>query len=130
MRPVSFARAGARSALILAAGVASLVACSNAPSKEELEAAKNTFTCQLTGERLVVRFDSGEARLLMPGGERVVLYQIAAHRCALFNGTLELRGKAPTCSSSATAAPATGWLRALHAAEVTPAMPARRAASA
>ena len=55
------------------------------PSKEEEEAAKNTFACTAAGERLVIRFDVGEARLLMPDGNRVSLYQIPADlRRALF----------------------------------------------
>jgi membrane-bound inhibitor of C-type lysozyme len=84
----------ARDSLLLAAAVAIAAGCANTPSKEEQEAAKNTFACQLTGERLVIRFDSGEARLLMPAGERVVLYQISAASGVRFsNGTLELRGK-------------------------------------
>lgn len=72
-----------------------LTACNNTPSKEELEeAAKNSFACSLNGERLVIRFDSGEARLLMPTGERVVLYQIPSGSGVRFaNGSLELRGK-------------------------------------
>lgn len=79
----------------LATLAAALVAgCGSEPSKEEQEAAKNTFTCLLAGERLVVRFDAGEARMLMPGGERIVLYQIPAASGVRFsNGTLELRGK-------------------------------------
>lgn len=75
-------------AALLAAG------CADKPSKEEQEAARNTFTCQLRGERLVLRFDAGEARMLMPGGERVVLYQLpTASGVRYSNGTLELRGK-------------------------------------
>ena len=68
--------------------------CSSKPSKEEEEAARNTFACQLRGERVVLRFDAGEARLLMPGGERVVLYQLPTASGVRFsNGTMELRGK-------------------------------------
>ena len=68
--------------------------CADTPSKEEQEAARNTFACTLSGERLVVRFDTGEARLLMPGGERIILYQIPSASGVRFsNGTLELRGK-------------------------------------
>ncbi len=64
------------------------------PSKDEVEAAKNTISCQLAGERLVIRFDTGEARLLMPAGDRVALYQIpAASGVRYSNGSLELRGK-------------------------------------
>ena len=71
-----------------------LAGCASGPSKEELEAAKNTFACQLSGERLVIRFDSGEARLLMPDTERVVLYQVpVASGIRYTNGTLDLRGK-------------------------------------
>jgi len=84
-----------RAALALLALAAVVTAgCSSKPSKEEEEAARNTFACQLRGERVVLRFDAGEARLLMPGGERVVLYQLPTASGVRFsNGTLELRGK-------------------------------------
>lgn len=79
--------------LIVAAAV-TLTACQSKPSKEDDEATKNTFTCQFTGERLVIRFEAGEARLLMPDGDRITLYQIAAASGVRFtNGILELRGK-------------------------------------
>ncbi len=82
---------GALAALVT---VATLSSCAGTPSKEEQEAAKNTFTCQLDGERLVIRFDAGEARLLTSAGERIVLYQIAAASGVRYsNGKLELRGK-------------------------------------
>ena len=84
----------ARLALVVAIAVLAAPGCADKPSKEEQEAAKNTFACKLSGERLVVRFDSGEARVLMPAGERVVLYQIPTASGVRFsNGTLELRGK-------------------------------------
>lgn len=68
--------------------------CEEMKRKEIEEAAKNTFACALDGERLVIKFDAGEARMLLPGGERVVLYQIAAASGVRFsNGLLELRGK-------------------------------------
>ena len=72
-----------------------LAACADKASKEEEEAAKNTFVCQLHGERLVIRCDaSGEARLLMPGGDRVVLYQVPSTSGVRFsNGNMELRGR-------------------------------------
>lgn len=79
--------------------VAGLVAilglgCAEGPSKEALEAAKNTFACQLTGERLVVKFESGEARLLMPDGDRIVLYQVSTTSGVRYtNGNLDLRGR-------------------------------------
>jgi membrane-bound inhibitor of C-type lysozyme len=87
-------RSCARVALMAAVAVLTAPGCADKPSKDEQEAARNTFACTLSGERLVVRFDSGEARLLMPGGERVVLYQIPVASGVRFsNGTLELRGK-------------------------------------
>jgi len=77
-----------------ALAVATLAACSASPSKEAEEAAKNTVACQLAGERVVVRFETGEARMLMPGGDRVTLYQIAAASGVRYtNGLMELRGK-------------------------------------
>jgi hypothetical protein len=80
--------------LVAAVAAATLVACNTSPSKEEQEAAKNTFACQLGGERIVIRFESGEARMLMPGGDRVTLYQISAASGVRFtNGLMELRGK-------------------------------------
>jgi membrane-bound inhibitor of C-type lysozyme len=69
-------------------------ACAESPSKEAQEAAKNTFACQLAGERLVVRFDGDEARLLMSNGERIVLYQVPTGSGVRYtNGTFDLRGK-------------------------------------
>jgi len=85
----------ARWPLVAAVAVgATLAACNTSPDKEAQEAARNTFACQLAGERLVIRFDAGEARLLMPGGDRVTLYQIAAASGVRYtNGLIELRGK-------------------------------------
>ena len=74
--------------------VALLAGCVGNPSKEEEEAAKNTFVCLLEGERVVIRFDSGTARMLLPTGDTVSLYQIPATAGVRFsNGNLELRGK-------------------------------------
>jgi len=97
-------------ALISAVAIA---ACANKPTKEEEEAAKNTFACELQGERLVLRLDAGEARMLMPGGERVVLYQIPTGSGVRFsNGNLELRGKGVELTlvdnTTATQAPLVG----------------------
>jgi len=71
-----------------------LAACqSSGPTKEELEAAKNTIDCDYGGERLVIRFAEGEARFLMPDGTRVVLYQLpVATGLRYTNGLMELRG--------------------------------------
>ncbi|HEV3239147.1 MAG TPA: hypothetical protein VG429_01995 [Casimicrobiaceae bacterium] len=75
--------------------IAALVGCADKANKEEQEAAKNTFVCLLNGERLVIRFDMGEARMLMPSGDRISLYQIPASSGGVrfSNGNLELRGK-------------------------------------
>ena len=71
-----------------------LVACRTGPTKEELEAAKNTVDCERPGERIVIRYAEGEARLLMPDGTRVVLYQVpSASGIRYLNGLMELRGK-------------------------------------
>ena len=71
-----------------------LAGCADMKSKEEEEAAKNTFACQMSGERIVLRFDVLEVRLLMPAGDRVSLYQIPVASGVRFsNGDLELRGK-------------------------------------
>jgi len=71
-----------------------LAACQSGPSKEELDAAKNTVDCQRADERLVIRFDEGEARVLMPDGTRVVLYQVPqASGLRYTNGLIELRGR-------------------------------------
>jgi membrane-bound inhibitor of C-type lysozyme len=70
------------------------VACTSAPTKEEEEAAKNTWACTASSERVVIRFDVGEARLLMPDGNRVFLYQIPTTSGVRFsNGQIELQGK-------------------------------------
>jgi len=80
--------------LLLAHAAVLLAACqSSGPTKEELEAAKNTIDCDYGGERIVIRYAEGEARLLMPDGTRVVLYQIAAATGLRYtNGLMELRG--------------------------------------
>ena len=68
--------------------------CEHKPSKEEEEATKNTITCQLAGERLVIRFDSGEARMLTATSEKITLYQIPSGGGTRYsNGNVELRGK-------------------------------------
>jgi membrane-bound inhibitor of C-type lysozyme len=76
------------------ATVVLLCACQNkGPSKEELDAAAKTIDCLRGEERIVIRFDDGEARLLMPDGTRVNLYQISAATGLRYtNGLMELRG--------------------------------------
>lgn len=68
--------------------------CEHKASKEEEEAAKNTITCQLAGDRLVIRFESGEVRMLTATAEAITLYQIPSGAVMRYsNGNLELRGK-------------------------------------
>ncbi|HEY1325386.1 MAG TPA: MliC family protein [Casimicrobiaceae bacterium] len=71
-----------------------LAACQSGPSKEEIDAAKNTIDCTHGDERLVVRFEEGEARMLLGDATRVVLYQVSsASGLRYTNGLMELRGK-------------------------------------
>jgi membrane-bound inhibitor of C-type lysozyme len=80
-----------RAALVFALGA--LAACAP-PEKPEEVPSKDTFECTLDGERWVIRFTEGEARLLTPSSERVTLYQIpAASGVRYTNGIVELRGK-------------------------------------
>lgn len=70
-----------------------LAGCAGAGNREVDEAAKNTLACQLNGERVLIRFESGEARVLLPGGERVTLYRVpAAVGQRYSNGAIDLRG--------------------------------------
>ncbi len=74
--------------------LAALGGCETGPTQEELEAAKHTVDCERPGEHFVIRFDEGEARILMPDGTRVVLYQVPmGSGIRYLNGQMELRGK-------------------------------------
>jgi len=87
-------RSLSRSILLPLAATLALVACENPQKKKEEELAKNTYACQLNGERLVVRFVEGEARMLMPGAQRVTLYQLpTASGVRYSNGQMEMRGR-------------------------------------
>jgi len=71
-----------------------LAGCVNEPTKEEVEAAKKTVDCRRGDDRILIRFDEGEARLLMPDGSRVVLYPVSvASGIRYTNGLMEIRGK-------------------------------------
>jgi membrane-bound inhibitor of C-type lysozyme len=72
-----------------------LAGCEHQAAKDAAEdAAKPTFVCQLAGERLIMRFEPGEVRLLTSNAERITLYQIpAASGIRYSNASLELRGK-------------------------------------
>ena len=83
-----------RASLSLLAATILCAGCQQGPTKEELEAAKNTIDCQGADERIVIRFDEGEARLLMPDGTRTILYQVpSGSGIRYLNGLMELRGK-------------------------------------
>lgn len=88
-----FATATALALPLVLAGCDSL----NPNKKKEDELAKTTFACQLNGERFVVRFVEGEARILLPGAQRLTLYQIPTGSTGSLvrysNGNMELRGR-------------------------------------
>ena len=85
---------GSRWMLLITLMMTCLAACEHKPTKEEEEASKNTFACKQAGQRLVIRFDAGEARMLTATGERVTLYQIPTTSGVRYsNGNVELRGK-------------------------------------
>ncbi|HVE48158.1 MAG TPA: hypothetical protein VNG69_00910 [Casimicrobiaceae bacterium] len=70
-----------------------LAACAQ-PEKPVEEPSKDTFECQLEGQRWLIRFTDGEARLLTPTAERINLYQIStASGLRYSNGLVELRGR-------------------------------------
>jgi hypothetical protein len=74
--------------------LALLAACQSGPTKDEIEAAKKTIDCQRGDERIVIRFDEGEARLLMPDATRVNLYEVQVPTGLRYtNGLMDLRGK-------------------------------------
>ena len=71
-----------------------LTGCENPQKKKDEEAARNTFACTVSGERLVIRFAEGEVRLLLPDAQRVTLHQIPTGSGVRYsNGNMELRGK-------------------------------------
>ena len=85
-----------RSTLSLLVAAALVTGCQEkGPTKEELEAARNTVDCMSTAdERIVIRFEDAEARLLMPDGTRTILYQVpSGSGIRYLNGLMELRGK-------------------------------------
>lgn len=74
--------------------VLALSACKTGPSKDEIEAARESIDCQHAKQHFVIRFTEAEARILMPDGKRVILYQVPAGSGVRYmNGDMELRGK-------------------------------------
>ncbi len=83
-----------RRLVLLLTALAAVAGCGGTASKADEETARNTLACQASGERIVVRFETDEARLLMPGGERVTLYQVPSGSGIRYtNGMMDLRGK-------------------------------------
>ena len=84
-----------RVAAALAAGAFVFAGCqSGGPTKEEEEAARSTIECDHAGQRILIRFAEGEARLLMPDATRVILYQVPVPSGLRYtNGLWELRGR-------------------------------------
>ena len=82
-------------AAALAIAAFSLAGCqSGGPTKEEEEAARSTVECDHAGQRILIRFAEGEARLLMPDATRVILYQVPVPTGLRYtNGVWELRGR-------------------------------------
>ena len=71
-----------------------LAGCMTGPSADEIEAAKKTIDCDRDGDRILIRFEEGEARVLMPDGTRLILYQVSVPSGVRYlNGEMELRGK-------------------------------------
>ena len=73
----------------------SIVACKQSgPTKEEQDIAKKTIDCDLAGDRVLIRFEEGEARLLMPDATRPILYQVTTPSGLRYtNGYFDLRGR-------------------------------------
>ena len=81
-------------AATIAIAIASLAGCQSEPTKEQIEAAKNTIDCDGAGEHVVIQFGDHEARLVTPGTSTIVLYQVPSRPPGFrfMNGTMELRG--------------------------------------
>ena len=71
-----------------------LAACQTGPTAKEIDEAKHTIDCKHAEEHYLIRFDEGEARIVMPDETRVILYQVpSGSGFRYMNGTMELRGK-------------------------------------
>jgi hypothetical protein len=69
-----------------------LAACA-APEKQPDVPSQDTIACELTGQRIVIRFLPVEVRMLTPDGERVTLQKVPASSGVRYtNGLMEVRG--------------------------------------
>ena len=85
--------------LLIAFAALAMAACETPMKKKEEEIAKSTFACSYNGERFVVRFAEGEARMLLDGVQRVTLYQFRQHpECATATARWNCAAKAPNCN--------------------------------
>ena len=81
--------------LLACAATLALSACKTGPTRDELEAARESIDCHHADQHFVIRFTEAEARILMPDGKRAILYQVPAGSGVRYmNGDMELRGKA------------------------------------
>jgi hypothetical protein len=81
--------------LVIAVATVALPACTDRMKREQEEIAKSSIACKYNDELLLIRFDMGEARMLIAATDRVTLYQIASPPGTVryMNGSIELRGK-------------------------------------
>ncbi len=81
--------------LVAVVAAVALTACTDRMKREQEEIAKSSIACKYNDELLVIRFDMGEARMVIAATDRVTLYQISSPPGTIryTNGSIELRGK-------------------------------------
>ncbi|MEO8484778.1 MAG: hypothetical protein ABI585_00430 [Betaproteobacteria bacterium] len=73
--------------------LALLSAACGAPEKQPDVTSQDTIACELSGQRIVIRFLPDEVRMLTPEGERVTLQKVPASSGVRYtNGLVEVRG--------------------------------------
>jgi len=78
----------------IAIALATLAGCGGGKAAREDESGITAYSCRLGGEHVVVRLETDEVRLLMPTGDRVILYRIPSGPGVRYsNGTYELTAK-------------------------------------
>ena len=83
------------SALVLAL---SLAGCAT-PEKQPDVPSKDTLACELSGQRLVIRFLPDEVRMVSPEGDPVILQKVPASSGVRYtNGLVEIRGGGGTAT--------------------------------
>ena len=86
---------GAWLVVVVVVATVALAACTDRMKREQEEIAKSSIACKYNDELLVIRFDMGEARMVIAATDRVTLYQISSPPGTIryTNGSIELRGK-------------------------------------